>query len=59
MISLTEQQKRQCRMMLKDPVRFANIMFGAQLRSREAELLQSIASCRRTAVKACHGAGKT
>jgi len=56
---LTDNQKQQLCFLCDDPVRFANIVFGAQLWAREAELLQSIKSCRRTAVKACHGAGKT
>jgi phage terminase large subunit len=56
---LTEAQKHQLRQLVREPVRFASRICGAQLWSREAELLQSIAACRRTAVKACHGAGKT
>jgi phage terminase large subunit len=58
-MKLTEPQKQQLRDLFRDPVRFASRICGAQLWSREAELLDSIANCRRTAVKACHGAGKT
>src|SRR6266851_5577074 len=41
------------------PVLFANHVLGLSLWEREAEILQSIKSRRRTAVKACHGVGKT
>jgi hypothetical protein len=58
-IELTDKEKQQLRFLFNDPARFANLVFGAQLWSREAELLESIKGCRRTAIKACHGAGKT
>jgi hypothetical protein len=44
---------------MRDPVLFANHVLGVSLWEREAEILQSIKSRRRTAVKACHGVGKT
>jgi phage terminase large subunit len=42
-----------------DPVLFARHVLGARLWRGEIELLRSIKLCRRTAVRACHGAGKT
>jgi phage terminase large subunit len=44
---------------VRDPVLFANQFLGVSLWDREAEILQSIKDHRRTAVKACHGVGKT
>src|SRR6266851_543723 len=44
---------------VRDPVLFANQFLGASLWDREAEILRSIKDHRRTAVKACHGVGKT
>jgi hypothetical protein len=42
-----------------DPVRFARDILGVQLWQREVELLRSVATHTRTAVKACHASGKT
>jgi len=44
---------------IKDPVLFATQILGANLWQREVEILQSIQHHRRTAIKACHGVGKT
>jgi len=44
---------------VSDPVLFATHILGVNLWKREIEILQSIKSHRRTAVKACHGVGKT
>src|SRR5713226_858196 len=44
---------------VRDPVLFANQFLGVSLWDREAEILQSIKNHRRTAVRACHGVGKT
>lgn len=44
---------------LRDPVRFASHVLGLDLWPREVEILRSIKSNRRTAIKACHGVGKT
>src|ERR1035437_1600523 len=44
---------------MRDPVLFANHVLSVSLWEREAEILQSIKDHRRTAVKACHGVGKT
>jgi hypothetical protein len=56
---LSEQQKSFVRKALNDPVLFADHIFDASLWEREVEILQSIRTKRRTAIKACHSAGKT
>jgi phage terminase large subunit len=56
---LSEQQKSFIRKALNDPVLFANYILGVSLWEREVEILQSIRTQRRTAVKACHSVGKT
>jgi hypothetical protein len=45
--------------MIIDPVLFAVHILGVNLWDREAEILESIKTHRRTAVKAAHGFGKT
>ena len=59
MSELTPDQKAYVRQVIADPVLFASHILGAELWEREAEILRSIQSNRRTAIKACHGAGKT
>ena len=59
MSELSADQKAYVRKVVSDPVLFATHILGAELWEREAEILRSIQNCRRTAVKACHGAGKT
>lgn len=44
---------------LKDPARFAEYLLGVKLWPYEIEILRSIQENRRTAIKACHGVGKT
>ena len=44
---------------IQDPVLFASHVLGMDLWAREVELLRTIKSHRRTAIKACHGVGKT
>jgi hypothetical protein len=56
---LSELQKSFIKKALNDPVLFANHILGVSLWEREVEILQSIRSQRRTAVKACHSVGKT
>jgi len=56
---LTEQQKLYAQKILKDPVLFAKRILGVSLWEGEVETLQSIARNRRTAIKSCHGVGKT
>jgi len=57
--ALTPEQIALVRRTLSDPVRFATHFLGVSLWQREAEILQSIKTQRRTAIKACHGVGKT
>jgi phage terminase large subunit len=57
--TLSAQQKKFVRNILSDPVLFATHILGIILWEREAEILQSIRTHRRTAVKACHAVGKT
>src|SRR5258708_19410975 len=56
---LSAQQKEFVRNIVSDPALFATHILGVSLWDREAEILQSIRTNRRTAVKACHGVGKT
>src|ERR1700683_5855819 len=53
------RQKFFVRNVISDPVLFAAHVLGVDLWEREAEILRSIKTHRRTAVKACHGVGKT
>jgi phage terminase large subunit len=56
---LTVQQKAFVREIVGDPVLFAEHMLGVDLWDLEADILRSISAQRRTAIKACHGVGKT
>jgi phage terminase large subunit len=56
---LSAEQKAFVRNVLRDPVLFARHILGVSLWEREVEIVQSIQTQRRTAVKACHGVGKT
>jgi phage terminase large subunit len=56
---LTTAQISYARKVVVDPVRFASHVLGVDLWKREVEILRSIQKHRRTAVKACHGVGKT
>ena len=56
---LSAEQKAFVRNVVSDPVLFANHILGVSLWDREVEILRSIKTHRRTAVKACHGVGKT
>jgi phage terminase large subunit len=56
---LSSEQKSSVRQMIIDPVLFAVHILGVNLWEREAEILESIKTQRRTAVKAAHGVGKT
>jgi phage terminase large subunit len=56
---LTPQQKAYVRKVISDPVLFASNVLGAKLWKRQIEILRSIQNRRRTAIKACHGVGKT
>ena len=52
-------QKAQWLETISDPVLFATNVLGTQLWQREIEILKSIQIHTRTAIKACHGVGKT
>ena len=56
---ITPKQIESARQGIVDPVLFARRFLGVQLWERQAEILQSIRTRRKTAVKACHGVGKT
>ncbi len=56
---LSAEQKLFIRKVVGDPALFANHILGVSLWERETEILQSIRTHRRTAVKACHAVGKT
>ncbi|MGD0290595.1 MAG: hypothetical protein ABSC63_13180 [Candidatus Binataceae bacterium] len=56
---VTLERKKSAQNVIKDPVLFANHILGANLWEREVEILRSIQHHRHTAIKACHGVGKT
>jgi hypothetical protein len=56
---LTAAQKLYGQKILKDSVLFAKQILGVSLWAGEVEILESIAGNRRTAIKSCHGVGKT
>src|ERR1700730_15848788 len=56
---LSAEQKAFVKKVVRDPVLFANHILGVTLWEREAEILRSIQHRRRTAIKTCHGVGKT
>src|SRR5438132_242993 len=55
---LSPAQKSFVRKVVSDPVLFASHILGIDLWPREMEILRSIKTYRRTAVKACHAVGK-
>ncbi len=56
---LSASQKEFVKRVVRDPVLFATHILGVDLWKTEVEILRSIQTRRRTAVKACHGVGKT
>jgi hypothetical protein len=56
---LSAAQKSFVRKVVRDPVLFAQHILGVTLWGGEIEILRSIETHRRTAIKACHGVGKT
>jgi len=56
---LSAEHKAFFKKVVRDPVLFAKHILGLTLWEREAEILRSIQHRRRTAIKACHGVGKT
>src|SRR6516165_3574530 len=57
--ALSPQQKTLGRRVVSDVVLFATAVLGVELWERQIEILRSIQNCRRTAIKSCHGVGKT
>jgi phage terminase large subunit len=56
---LTVEQRRELGRIVADPVLFAERILGVELWSAEVDMLRSIERNRRTAIKACHGVGKS
>jgi phage terminase large subunit len=56
---LSDEQEAFARKTFIEPVLFAERVLGANLWEKEVEILESIRKNRRTAIKACHGVGKT
>ena len=56
---LSPSQKAMLRKVVSDPVRFAREILGLTLWEREVEILRSIQTRHRTAIRAAHGLGKT
>jgi phage terminase large subunit len=56
---LTPEQIAMFKNVVRDPVLFASHVLSLDLWPREAEILRTIKTHRRTAIKACHGVGKT
>jgi len=56
---LSAEQREFIKKVMRDPVLFATHVLGVDLWPREIEILRSIKSHRRTAIKACHAIGKT
>ena len=56
---LTPEQQKYARKGFRDPVPFARHVLGVELWECEVEILRSIQEHPRTAIKACHGVGKT
>jgi phage terminase large subunit len=57
--ALTAKQRAYAQKLIRDPVLFATQVLGVELWEREVEILRSIQTHRRTAIRACHGVGKT
>lgn len=56
---LSSKRVAYVRNVISDPVLFASHILGAELWEGEVEILRSIQHQRRTAIKTCHGVGKT
>src|SRR5271169_6082750 len=56
---LSIEQREFVREIVREPALFAENVLGLRLWDKEVEILKSIKTHRRTAVKACHGVGKT
>jgi hypothetical protein len=53
------EKKQEVLRVIEDPVLFAEVMLGHEVWSKQRQILQSVATCSRTAVKACHSSSKT
>ena len=49
----------QTRKLLEDPAAFTRTLLDHDIWSKQEEILRSVTTSRRTAVKACHASGKT
>jgi hypothetical protein len=56
---LLAEQQEFVKNVLRDPVLFATHFLGVELWESEVELLRSIQTNRRTAIRVCHAVGKT
>jgi hypothetical protein len=56
---LSAERQRFVRKVLRDPLLLATHFLGVDLWEREVELLPSIQTKRRTAIRACRAVGKT
>ncbi len=56
---LSDEQKLFVKKVVRDPVLFATHFLGVDLWPGESDILRSIKSSSKTAVRACHGVGKT
>ena len=55
----TLEKEREVLRVIEDPVLFAKAMLGHEVWSKQREILESVATHPRTAVKACHASSKT
>src|SRR5947208_3321001 len=58
-LSLKREKERELLRVIEDPTLFASAILRLDVWSKQCEILQSVASQQRTAVKACHASGKT
>ena len=58
-LSRLHARQRKLLQVIDDPTLFATIILGDTVWLKQREILQSVARCPRTAVKACHASGKT
>src|SRR5712692_1251157 len=56
---MSKNNQQEAVRVIQDPTRFASVMLGHYVWSQQCEILQSVATHARTAVKACHASGKT
>lgn len=59
MTTTKPQQMERLARLVRDPVRFAEVLLGHDLWEAQAAILRSVADHPRTAVKACHASSKT